>query len=96
MSIERIKDSFESISGYAAKAVGRDKWLRNYWSGGYQTGTNRQSLNSRPEATIFGTRAEAEMVCEWYNRNHKVQVEFEIIKVSKTTKTTITWEELQD
>lgn len=94
MSIERIMDSIESINGYAAKAVGTDKWLRSYWSDGYRTGTNRQSLNSRIKATIFGTKAEAEMVCEWYNRTHKVQVEFEIINVSKITKTIIAWEEI--
>jgi hypothetical protein len=86
---ERILDRSDTICGFAAKATGTNKWLRNKWSGGAQTGTNVQTLtNDRTKMSIDEKRM-IEIYCEWYNRNHKEKVEFEIVEVSMCTKTVV-------
>ena len=86
---ERILDKVEVRTGFAAKAKGTNKWLRNYWSGGAQTGTNRQSLTDDRTIMSVDQKAEIELYCRWYNNNHKVPVEFEILEVVVQTKTIV-------
>lgn len=86
---ERILDRSDTICGFAARAKGTNKWVRNKWSGGAQTGTNVQTLtNDRTKMSIDEKRM-IEIYCEWYNHNHKEKVEFEIIEVSMCTKTVV-------
>ena len=87
---ERILDRIDTMVGYAARAKGTNKWLRNKWSGGAQTGTNVQTLtNDRTKMTIEHEKKMIEVECAWYNNNHAVQVEFEIVEVEMFTKTTV-------
>ena len=87
---ERILDRMDVVPGYAARAKGTNKWLRNKWSGGAQTGTNVQTLtNDRTKMTIEQEKKMIEVECQWYNNNHKEQVEFEIVEVEMFTKTTV-------
>ena len=86
--MERILDRVDVITGFAAKAKGTNKWLRNKFT----LGTNEQVLtNDRTKITI-DEKAEIELYCDWYNKRHKVPVEFEIIEVVRTTKTLIDFE----
>jgi hypothetical protein len=86
---ERILDRSDTIVGFAARAKGTNKWVRNKWSGGAQTGTNVQTLtNDRTKMSIDEKRM-IEIYCEWYNHNHKEKVEFEIVEVSMCTKTVV-------
>ena len=90
--MERILDRVDVITGFAARAKGTNKWLRNKWSGGAQTGTNVQSLTNDRTVMTIDQKAEIELYCNWYNNTHKVPVEFEIIEVERTTKTLIDFE----
>lgn len=91
--MERILDRVDVITGFAAKAKGTNKWLRNKWSGGAQTGTNVQTLtNDRTKMTIEHEKKMIEVECAWYNNNHKVPVEFEILEVVVQTKTIVDFE----
>ena len=90
--MERILDRVDVITGFAARAKGTNKWLRNKWSGGAQTGTNVQSLTNDRTIMTIDQEQTIKMYCNWYNNTHKVPVEFEIIEVVKTTKTTIDFE----
>ena len=86
---ERILDRVDTVVGFAARAKGTNKWVRNYWSGGAQTGTNVQTLtNDRTKASI-DTKKEIELYCHWYNKHHAKPVEFEIVEVEMLTKTNI-------
>ena len=86
---ERIVQKGEVITGYAARAKGTNKWLRNYWSGGAQTGTNMQSLTDDKTKMSIDTKKEIELYCYWYNKHHKKPVEFELAEVKMFTETTI-------
>lgn len=67
-----------------------EKGLKNYWVGGAQTGTNAQVLTTDVEAiTLEESEDYLKMYCGWYNRNHKKQVDFEIIKVERIKIVTI-------
>ena len=86
---ERILDRSDTIVGFAARAKGTNKWVRNKWSGGAQTGTNVQTLtNDRTKMSIDEKRM-IEIYCEWYGHNHKEKVDFEIVEVSMCTKTVV-------
>lgn len=86
---ERILDRSDTIVGFAAKAKGTNKWLRNKWSGGAQTGTNVQTLTNDRTKMSIDEKGTIELYCKWYNRNHKEQVEFELVEVSMCTKTIV-------
>lgn len=86
---ERILDRVDTMTGYAARAKGTNKWLRNYWSGGAQMGTNVQTLTNDRTRMSIDQEATIKMYCNWYNNTHKVQVEFEILEVEMLTKTTV-------
>lgn len=90
--MERILARTDTMVGFAAKAKGTNKWLRNYWQGGMQTGTNAQSLTEDKTRVTIDQEQNIKMYCNWYNNTHKVPVEFEIVEVVKTTKTTIDFE----
>lgn len=67
-----------------------EKGLKNYWTGGAQTGTNAQVLTTDiEELTLAESEGQIKRYCGWYNRDHKKQVDFEIIKVEKTKTITI-------
>lgn len=62
------------------------KYLKNYWVGGSQTGTNRQSLTEDiSKATIKADKSELNIMIAWFNNSHKRQVPFTIKKI-KTEK----------
>ena len=86
---ERILDRSDTIVGFAARAKGTNKWLRNKWSGGAQTGTNVQTLTNDRTKMSIDEKKQIEIYCEWYNRNHKEKVDFEIVEVSMCTKTIV-------
>ena len=86
---ERILDRSDTICGFAARAKGTNKWLRNKWSGGAQTGTNVQKLTNDRTKMSIDEKKMIEIYCEWYSHNHKEKVEFEIIEVSMCTKTVV-------
>lgn len=89
MKKERVLDRVDIMTGFAARVKGTNKWVRNYWSGGAQTGTNVQTLtNDRTKASIDEKKM-VEIYCEWYNHNHAKPVEFEIVEVETITKTTV-------
>ena len=90
--MERILDRVDVITGFAARAKGTNKWLRNKWSGGAQTGTNVQSLTNDRTVMTIDQEQNIKMYCNWYNNTHKVPVEFEIVEVARTTKTLIDFE----
>ena len=86
--MERILDRSDTIVGFAARAKGTNKWLRNQFT----LGTNRQSLTNDRTVMTIDQKAEIELYCSWYNLHHKTPVEFEIIEVARTTKTLIDFE----
>lgn len=86
---ERILDRFDTAVGYAARAKGTNKWLRNKWSGSVQTGTNIQTLTNDRTKISIDEKTMVETYCKWYNQSHTVQVEFEIVEVEVFTKTTV-------
>lgn len=86
---ERILDRSDTIVGFAARAKGTNKWLRNKWSGGAQTGTNVQTLTNDRTKMSIDEKKMIEIYCEWYSHNHKEKVEFEIVEVSMCTKTVV-------
>lgn len=86
---ERILDRADTLVGYAARAKGTNKWLRNYWSGGAQMGTNVQTLTNDKTRMSIDQEATIKMYCNWYNNTHKVPQEFEIVEVEMLTKTTV-------
>lgn len=86
---ERILDRSDTIVGFAARAKGTNKWLRNKWSGGAQTGTNVQTLTNDRTKMSIDEKKMVEIYCNWYNNNHAVKVEFEIVEVSMCTKTVV-------
>ena len=86
---ERILDRSDTIVGFAARAKGTNKWLRNKWSGGAQTGTNVQTLTNDRTKMSIDEKKMIEIYCEWYSHNHKEKVEFEIVEVSMCTKTIV-------
>ena len=80
----------EIIEGYAAFDKETGKGLNNYWSGGAQVGTNKQSLTEDiDKVTIAEDRKTIEICILWFNSTHKKQVEFEIKKVKFVTKTSL-------
>ena len=86
---ERILDRMDTMVGFAARAKGTNKWVRNKWQGGAQTGTNVQTLTNDRTKMSIDEKKMIEIYCEWYNHNHTVQVEFEIVEVEMLTKTTV-------
>jgi hypothetical protein len=86
---ERILDRIDIATGYAARVKGTNKWLRNKWQGGAQTGTNVQVLTNDRTKISIDQKKTIEMYCEWYNNNHSTQVEFELIEVEMFTKTIV-------
>ena len=86
---ERVLDRMDVMTGYAARAKGTNKWLRNKWQGGAQTGTNVQTLTNDRTKMSIDEKKMVEIYCEWYNHNHKEKVEFEILEVEMLTKTTV-------
>lgn len=86
---ERILDRLDTICGFAARAKGTNKWLRNKWSGSAQTGTNVQTLTNDRTKMSIDEKKTVETYCNWYNNNHAVKVEFEIVEVSMCTKTVV-------
>ena len=90
--MERLLDKVDVMTGFAARVKGTNKWLRNKWSGGAQTGTNVQSLTNDRTVMSIDQEQTIKMYCNWYNNTHKVPEEFEIIKVVRTTKTLIDFE----
>lgn len=66
--------------GYVAFVKGDPKRaLNNYWAGGSQTGTNKQTITTEIEkVSIANTIDELNMWINWFNHNHKNQIEFEI------------------
>ena len=86
---ERILDRSETICGFAARVKGTNKWLRNKWSGGAQTGTNVQALTNDRTKMSIDQEQTIKMYCNWYNNTHKVPEEFEIVEVSMCTKTIV-------
>lgn len=90
--MERILDKVDTVSGFAARVKGTNKWLRNKWSGGSQTGTNIQSLTNDRTKMSVDQEATIKIYCNWYNNTHKVPEEFEIVEVSMSTKTTVDFE----
>ena len=87
--MERLLDKVDVMTGFAARVKGTNKWLRNKWSGGAQTGTNVQSLTNDRTVMSIDQEQTIKMYCNWYNNTHKVPEEFEIVKVVRTTKTLI-------
>lgn len=82
--------------GYCAFAPD-GKMLRNYWSGGGQTGINKQSLTTDIElASIDELSGAIEIYTYWYNSSHKNQIDFTIKKVVRKTVHTVTLECVQD
>lgn len=78
------------IEGYAAFDKETGKGLNNYWSGGSQTGTNKQSLTDDIEkVSICENEKDIELLITWFNSTHKKQVNFEIKKVKLVTKTSL-------
>ena len=69
--------------GYAAFVKGdATKALRNYWAGGSQTGCNKQTITEDiNKVTIESNVRTLEFYINWFNENHKNQVEFEIKRV---------------
>lgn len=66
------------------------KGLKNYWKGGVQTGTNAQALTTDiEEFTLVESDTKIKMYCDWYNRTHKKQVEFEILRVERVKTVTL-------
>ena len=86
---ERILDRSDTIVGFAARAKGTNKWLRNKWSGGAQTGTNVQTLTNDRTKMSIDEKGTIELYCGWYNRTHKEKVDFELVEVSMCTKTIV-------
>lgn len=86
---ERILDRVDTICGFAARAKGTNKWLRNKWRGGMQIGTNVQTLTNDRTKMSIDEKEKIELYCKWYNRDHKEKVDFEIVEVSMGTKTTV-------
>ncbi len=86
---ERILDRSDTIVGFAARAKGTNKWLRNKWSGGAQTGTNVQTLTNDRTKMSINEKGTIELYCGWYNRTHKEKVDFELVEVSMCTKTIV-------
>jgi hypothetical protein len=86
---ERILDRSDTIVGFAARAKGTNKWVRNKWSGGAQTGTNVQTLTNDRTKMSIDEKGTIELYCGWYNRTHKEKVDFEIVEVSMCTKTIV-------
>lgn len=86
---ERILDRSDTICGFAARVKGTNKWLRNKWQGGMQIGTNVQTLTNDRTKMSIDEKKTIELYCEWYNRNHKEKVDFEIVEVSMCTKTIV-------
>lgn len=86
---ERILDRSDTIVGFAARAKGTNKWVKNKWSGGAQTGTNVQTLTNDRTKMSIDEKGTIELYCGWYNRTHKEKVEFEIVEVSMCTKTIV-------
>lgn len=75
----------ETIKGYVAFTKDGKKFLRNYWSGGSQTGTNKQSLSDDIDKMgIANSKEEVETIINWFNRTHVNQVEFDIKEVEFT------------
>lgn len=75
----------ETIKGYVAFTKDGKKFLRNFWSGGSQTGTNKQSLSDDIDKIgIVDSKEEVEMIINWFNRSHVNQVEFDIKEVEFT------------
>lgn len=71
-------------TGYMAFVKGdHTKALNNHWSGGCQTGTNKQTLTTDLlyKATITINKTDIEMMCNWFNNTHKNKVEFDIVEV---------------
>lgn len=67
-----------------------EKGLKNYWVGGTQTGTNAQVLTTNiEEISLEESEQYIKMYCTWYNKHHKRQVDFEIIKVERIKTITI-------
>ena len=89
MKKERILDRIDSVVGFAARAVGTNKWLRNKWQGGAQTGTNVQVLTNDRTKMSIDNKKEIELYCHWYNKHHATPVEFEIVEVEMFTKTIV-------
>jgi hypothetical protein len=90
--MERLLDRVDIKTGFAARVKGTNKWLRNKWSGGMQTGTNVQTLTNDRTVMTIDQEQNIKMYCNWYNNTHKVQEEFELVEVEMTTKTTINLE----
>lgn len=86
---ERILDRADTIVGYAARVKGTNKWLRNKWSGGAQTGTNVQTLTNDRTKISIDEKKMVEIYCKWYNQSHTTQVDFEIVEVEILTKITV-------
>lgn len=78
-------------TGYIARDRAHpEKGLKNYWVGGAQTGTNAQVLTTNiEEFSLEKDEDYIKIYCTWYNRNHKRQVDFEIMKVKRTKTITI-------
>ena len=75
------------VEGYAAFDTETGKGLNNYWSGGFQTGTNKQTLTEDiDKVTITEDKKMIEIYINWFNSSHKKQVEFEIKKIKLITK----------
>lgn len=86
---ERILDKIDTVVGYAARAKGTNKWLRNKWSGSAQTGTNVQTLTNDRTKVSIDEKKMVEIYCKWYNQSHTTQVDFEIVEVEILTKITV-------
>ena len=86
---ERILDRVDTVVGYAARVKGTNKWLRNKWQGGAQTGTNVQTLTNDRTKMSIDEKKMVEIYCNWYHNNHTKPVDFEVVEVEMLTKTTV-------
>ena len=77
------------IVGYAAFTAD-GKGLCNRWSGGYQTGTNVQSLtDDMSKVSIAPDKHQVETYIIWFNNTHKNKVYFTIKEVKYIVKSTL-------
>ena len=69
------------IEGFVAFTAD-GKMLRNYFVGGSQIGTNKQTLTEDVElASVERDMKMLDIYIKWYNENHKQQKDFTIKKV---------------
>jgi hypothetical protein len=72
-------------TGYVAFVKGDStKALNNYWSGGAQTGTNKQTITDDIDKITIASIDQLEMMIGWFNQTHKNKIEFEIKEVKFT------------